>query len=253
MNLAMDEAMARTFSAGEQTQPSIRIWSNSKSVVVGRFQEAAAEVNLELCKMRNVNVARRFTGGGTVFQDEGTLNFTILNAPVYSISKLQEINLGVVMHALTSLGAPCSLSLPNSILIAGRKVCGASAAVGRRFALWHCSILLDADLRLLELTLAPSKSKRISEFVRSRWQPVTTVANSLSRRISGEEMARSLEHSLETLFGVEFEANKTFQEEERCARVLFAQKYSRDEWNLYGNRGFIPGERTGADHTTIAV
>jgi len=253
MNLAMEEAMARAFSARKQTQTSVRFWSTSKAVVLGRFQEVGAEVDLEQCNLHDVQVARRFTGGGTVYLDKGALNFTIVTLPEYSISRLQDINLSVVLQSLANLGIPCTMSTPNSILTRGRKICGASAALGMDFTLWHCSILVDPDVRLLELTLAPSKSKSNSPFVHSRWQPVTTVAKALSRRITVEEMGSYLEHSIEQSFGVRLEKKPASKDENSYAEELYARKYSGVEWNLFGNRNSVSGKQGGAGQTTMAV
>ena len=223
---------------------------------MGRFQEAPAEVNLAQCDLSDVQVARRFTGGGSVYHDEGTLNFTLVSrrSESLSVARCQEINLRLVADALEYLGLRCSLLLPNSILTDGQKVCGAAAAVGRDFTLWHCSILVNTDTRLLELALAPSKSATPSRFVRSKWRPVTTVAKVLSKPISVDEVARSLERSLEKNFGVELEAKRLSTEEERYSEALHSEKYSLDEWNLKGELGFVLARRKGgANHTTIAV
>jgi lipoate-protein ligase A len=256
MNLAVEEAIARVFSAGLQTQPTVRLWINPKAVVLGRFQEAAAEVDLAQCDLSDVQIARRFTGGGSVYHDEGTLNFTLVSrrSESSSIVGCQETNLRLVAEALECLGLRCSLLLPNSILTDGRKVCGAAAAAGKDFTLWHCSVLVNTDTRLLELALAPSKSAKPSRFVRSKWRPVTTVVKALSKPISVDEVARSLERTLEKNFGAELEAKPLSTEEERYSETLHTEKYSLDEWNLKGELGYILGRRKGrGDHTTIAV
>jgi lipoate-protein ligase A len=239
MNLAVEEAIVRVFSAGVQTQPTIRLWVNPKAVVLGRFQEAPAEVDLAQCDLSDVQVARRFTGGGSVFHDEHTLNFTIVSRrpETLSILEFQEINLRLVTEALEYLGLRCAVSLPNSIVIDERKLCGAAAAVGKHFTLWHCSILVDTDTHLLELALAPSKFTTPSRFVRSRWQPVTTVSKALSKPISVDEVARSVERSVEKNFGCELEAKRLSREEERYSEAVYTRKYSLDEWNLKGELG----------------
>ena len=239
MNLALEEALARrSFHEGSQCLPTVRFWRNPKSVVIGRFQEAACEVDLAECNLSQVQIARRFTGGGTVFQDEGTLNLTVVTRPADNppILKLQEQNLRVVLEALHKLGLNCSLSAPNSIFAYGRKICGAAAALGKTFAFWHCSIMVTTDTHLLERVLDPSKAKSPTHFVHSKWNPVTTIANELSKSINIDEVTRALITATQNQFRVKLEAAPLSVEEKECSKALKAKKYSTNEWNLYGNR-----------------
>ena len=236
-NLAVEEALARAFSTGVQTQPTLRLWTNPKAVVVGRFQEVSAEVDLRQCELNKVQIARRFTGGGTVFHDDGTLNLTLVTQrdDAWGDLMFQEANLQLVKESLDKLGLRSSAAR-NSILIDGKKVCGAAAAVGLHFALWHCSILVHTSTQLLELTLAPSKSRSKSRFVHSRWQEVTTLAKALSRPISVDEVANSLERLIEIQAGAKLETGQLSVEEENYSQALNSRKYSSSEWNLNGNR-----------------
>ena len=247
MNLALEEALARrTCPEGSQYLPTVRFWRNSKSVVIGRFQEAACEVDLAGCNLSQVQMVRRFTGGGTVFHDEGTLNLTVVTKPANnpSILRFQEQNLRVVLEALGNLGLDCSLSAPNSIFAHGKKLCGAAAALGKTFAFWHCSIMVTTDTHLLERVLGPSKARSLTRFVHSKWAPVTTIANALSKPISIDEVTRTLITAIQNQFRVELEAAPLSVEEEVCSKALMAQKYSSNEWNLYGNRQVRYGRKS---------
>ena len=237
-NLAVEEALARALSTGEQIQPTLRIWANPKAVVLGRFQDAPAEVDLRQCELNDVQIARRFTGGGTVFHDESTLNLTLASRPRDCLADLsfQEANLELVMGILDELGLRCSIST-NSILINGKKVCGAAAAVGLHFTLWHCSILVDTDTELLELTLAPSKLEGKSRFVHSQWREVTTLTNALSGTYSFDELLSFIKRTLEAKMKVKFETLPLSPEEQRSSQALDSRKYSSSEWTMRGNSG----------------
>ena len=51
------------------------LWQSEDSVVVGKHQNAMAEVNYLWTLKHNFPIARRLTGGGTVYHGPGNLNF----------------------------------------------------------------------------------------------------------------------------------------------------------------------------------
>jgi len=238
MNLAFEEAVARTFSSGLQVQSTMRLWVNRRSVVIGRFQDASAELDSDQCALNYVNIVRRFTGGGAVFHDESILNFTIVRFPPENFSPwaFQEENLKLVSKALNGLGLDSSVEPPNSILLDGRKVCGAAAANGKNFTLWHCSILVDANLVLLEAALAPSKLQTKSHFIHSRWRPVTTLTKSSCNPVSVHEVADCLKRTVEAKMRVNLAASQPSTHEVEYASTLYGRKYSLREWNLEGKQ-----------------
>ena len=56
----------------------LRFWEPNKPfVVVGYANQAAREVDLEACRKLGIPVFRRCTGGGTVLQGPGCLNYSL--------------------------------------------------------------------------------------------------------------------------------------------------------------------------------
>ena len=81
-NLAREEAIARHVGADDAAPtPVLRLWRNAPCAVVGRFQLAAAEVDLAATAALRAPVLRRFTGGGTVWHDPGNLNVSVVLRP----------------------------------------------------------------------------------------------------------------------------------------------------------------------------
>lgn len=236
-NLALEEALART-TTSESFLPTVRFWTNAPATVLGRFQDASLEVDLELCESRKVQVVRRFTGGGTVFHDDGTLNFTIVTkrTPSLSVGSIHETYSHIIMNSLKDLNLNCSISPPNAILVDGRKVCGAAAAVGDNFALWHCTILVSTDTRLLEEALAPSRKNVSTRYVRSRWKPVTTIEAALGMKTNLQDVRSHLLRSFRRQFDARLIQGELTRYEEEDLRTLLYQKYLTVQWNLYGNR-----------------
>ncbi len=235
-NLALEEALARTTQSAN-FEPTVRFWVDPASVVLGRFQRTSDEVDTTLCEQYGVQIARRFTGGGAVFHDEGNLNFTIVNRGNGTLSptKLHEADSSIVVDALSELGMKATFFSPNSIIVGSRKVSGAAAALGSGFTLWHNSILVSSNVDILERVLAPSRKINSTPFVRSRWCPVSTLETVLGKRIGLKRVKSQLVTSLLSILGGKVKAGRLNADEEATFRSLFDGKYSSLDWNQDGN------------------
>lgn len=63
-----------------QNRSVLFLWRNSPAVVIGRHQNPWQECNLQLMRQRGVPLARRRSGGGTVFHDLGNVNLTFFTS-----------------------------------------------------------------------------------------------------------------------------------------------------------------------------
>jgi len=234
-NLALEEALARSMDS-RNSRPTIRFWVNPPSVILGRFQKASAEVDISLCQQSGVQIARRFTGGGAVFHDEGTLNFTIVAQPEFgtTLTELNETSSAIILDAFRALGLKGSILPPNSIIIGEKKVCGAAGALGRGFALWHSSILVSTNINRLELALTPSRKGNVTPYVHSRWHAVTNLQNASGHSVSVNAVKAQLIKSAEEILHVNLHADLLGEEEASLFRRLYSQKYSLPDWNQMG-------------------
>ena len=51
------------------------IYVNDPSIIIGKHQNAYAEINLPYILEKGIPVVRRISGGGTVWHDPGNVNF----------------------------------------------------------------------------------------------------------------------------------------------------------------------------------
>lgn len=162
-NLALDEAL---WEAGEATgTEALRFWESPVHfVVLGYANRIAREVNVPACEARGLPVQRRITGGGTVLQGPGCLNYTLVLriADAGPTASITATNLHVMNRhaaALTrSLERPVRRRGDTDLAIGDRKFSGNAQRRGRRTLLFHGTFLLDLDLDLLRAVLpAPSR------------------------------------------------------------------------------------------------
>ena len=69
-NLAAEEYLLENFR-----ESVFRLWRNADSIIVGRNQNAYAEIDAEWVTANEIPVVRRLSGGGAVFHDLGNVNF----------------------------------------------------------------------------------------------------------------------------------------------------------------------------------
>ena len=62
------------------------LWQNDNTIVVGRNQNTAQEIDPAFVEQHHIRVVRRSTGGGAVYHDMGNLRFK--NPPTLSPSQV---------------------------------------------------------------------------------------------------------------------------------------------------------------------
>lgn len=83
-----------------QQRGILLLWRNRPAVVIGRHQNPWSECNLPAMREMGIALARRRSGGGTVFHDHGNLNMTFFaSKKAYDRKR----NLKVVTEALRRL------------------------------------------------------------------------------------------------------------------------------------------------------
>jgi len=238
LNLAIDEALLCRI-AKEEGPPVVRFWRNRCAVVIGYSQSVEAEVNLELCRIRGIEVIRRITGGGAVYHDLGNLNYSIViksDHPLIRHLDVQEsygVFLSGVIECLKRFGLNSSIDPPNSLLIHDRKISG-SAQVRRRGAiLHHGTILVNSDLNLLYEVLKPQRRVNQQKGVPSKRRTVTNLSDEIAREVSMQAVKESLRRSFEEVFSVKLVHSTLSPEEMELSHTLYDEKYSRKEWNFW--------------------
>lgn len=67
--MAVEEFLFHHFN-----EPVFHLWQNKPSVIIGLNQSMEAEVNMDFVRQNDIQIVRRFSGGGAVYQDLGNIN-----------------------------------------------------------------------------------------------------------------------------------------------------------------------------------
>ena len=138
------------------------LWINSPSVFMGRYQHPEAELDVEYLQSRGIALLGRTSGGGTVYHDEGNINFSVIkNGEASKGFDLAACPLPI-QTALAKKGVEVVRSPRGDLRLEGFKVGGSAEAMTRGRLLYHICLLFDTDLDELEriLTVAPDITAR---------------------------------------------------------------------------------------------
>lgn len=138
-NLALEDWIEANVDL--QQRSILLLWRNRPAVVIGRHQNPWSECNLPTMRRAGIPLARRRSGGGTVFHDLGNLNLTFFTSKkAYD----RQRNLKVVTDALRRIRPELDVHATDrlDIVLNGRfKISGRGRPSGEdlRSALGCCS------------------------------------------------------------------------------------------------------------------
>jgi lipoate---protein ligase len=223
-NLAADEALLDACEAGTEDE-ILRFWEPKENfVVVGYANSVATEVNLPSCASEKIPVLRRLSGGGTVLQGPGCLNYSVIlrigeMGPLSSIAGTNAYVLERQKAAVASFGFPVKVDGQTDLVIGDLKFSGNAQRRKRNFLIFHGTFLLRFDISLVEkFLLMPSKqpeyraNRQHGEFLMNLGVESDTLKSALLKQWGADEMLKDVP----------------------MAKIekLSAEKYLTDEWNL---------------------
>ncbi|HVU27527.1 MAG TPA: biotin/lipoate A/B protein ligase family protein [Verrucomicrobiae bacterium] len=222
-NLAADEALLdwREKNGGEEI---LRFWESPEIFVVcGYANKIATEVNAENCAAKKIPILRRCSGGGTVLQGRGCLNYALIlriaiNSPLAGISNANQFIMEQNRKAIEN-ESRISISGHTDLTIGDLKFSGNSQRRRKHFLLFHGTFLLNFDLKLIgEFLQMPSLQPNYRN-ARKHEQFLTNLNLS----------AESVKSALAQIWNANNELQNPPLEE---IKKLAQEKYSTPEWNF---------------------
>lgn len=210
--------------AGKETQ--LFLWQNRKAVILGRNQNISAECNMEFLEKHHIQPVRRFSGGGSVFQDLGNVNFTFLSIEA---AAAPDRYLEVIKNAVGFLGIPCDYSNRNDLLTGGKKFSGHAYYSDQGKYMYHGTLMVSVDLGLLSGALHPSYLKLHSKGIDSVKSRVVNLSQ-VNRSITAERIKAACIKAFRREFVAE---DKVSYIDSRNMRPIVLDKLRNESW-IYG-------------------
>ncbi|MBD6955606.1 MAG: lipoate--protein ligase family protein [Thermoplasmata archaeon] len=236
LSMAFEEAMWRELQRGKVPN-TLRIWRHRSVAIVGYFQMAEEELNFEKIREHKIDVLRRITGGGAVYQDLGCLVWTIaVKGPKGGgINYIYDFLLKGFVNTLKKF-ATVRVENINDVVVehngVGRKVSGTSATFRDEYYLLHGTLLVDTDLQMLSSVLKVPRIKLADKGISEVKYRVTNLNDALGRRVNFDEIIDEMVKSYSELLGERPIYDIPTKDELDLADELYRIKFSTPEWNL---------------------
>ena len=211
------------------------LWINKPSILIGRNQNTISEINLDYVKENGIDVVRRLSGGGTVYNDLGNINFTFIT---YRNESEPQVKNGFekfalpVINALQSLGVNAVFTGRNDITIDDKKFSGNAQYFQKDKLLHHGTLLFDCDMSKLSLALKSKAIKFKDKGVKSVGARVTNIYPHLEKHMTLEEFREYLKNYIINIHNIEmiYEFNEKDIEE---INKIVKERFETWKWN-YG-------------------
>lgn len=225
-NLAFEEYVLNNLRQGDY----LILWQNRNSVIIGRNQNTAEEINQAFVDAHDVRVVRRNTGGGAVYHDLGNLNYSFITDEHDIAGRSAERFTEPVVRALRGLQLDAESSGRNDILVSGHKVSGTAQQVVKGRILHHGTLLFDSNQDMIAGALNPDPTKFQSKSVKSVRSRVGNIRSFLPADLDMQGFWNYLKIALaeDGIFPISLTDSQL-----ETVRALKTAKYDTWQWN-YG-------------------
>jgi lipoate---protein ligase len=133
------------------------LYKNRNCIVIGRNQVVYSEISIRVQHSKDLPVFRRNSGGGAVFHDEGTLNYAFISDYKQNCNSYSCFN-QIVIKALNEIGLDYIAEKGCNIYYKDYKISGTAQYKRKNRIIHHGSLLISADLHLLDSIFCQSGS-----------------------------------------------------------------------------------------------
>jgi len=162
LNLAAEYYFATEHTFDEDV---FMLWQPRPTIVVGNFQNIHEEVDVPYAISRGIDIVRRLSGGGTVYQDEGSIQFAFIEKREGDIDFRRYLE--PICTCLRELGIDAEINGRNDVTVDGKKVSGNSQYRAGGKTVHHGTLLFSVDIDEMVRATTPPDYKISSKGIKS--------------------------------------------------------------------------------------
>ena len=250
-NMAVDEAIAKT-TGEKHLFPTLRFYQwNPATLSLGYFQKFKTEINYEFCKLNNIGVVRRITGGRAVLHDDEITYSVCIPAdnPLYEKNLIDSYKLiaEALAEGLAILGLNPQFNykkLPDvhsssacfdapslyEITVNGKKIIGSAQKRFQNVFLQHGSIPFTIDSEKL-FNCFKFENSELKNRLKNNFKKIATGINQeKGESVSIEKAINAFIAGFTNKFNIEFFQDDISQIEKKLIDETLYKKYASSEW-----------------------
>jgi lipoate-protein ligase A len=226
-NIATDEYIFKHIK-----EDVFMLWQNDNAIIVGKHQNALAEINVDYVKEKGIHVVRRLSGGGAVYHDMGNLNFSFTHTgddpgKMVDFRKYTQ----PILRVLQKLGVEATFEGRNDLMIDGKKFSGNAEHVVGNKILHHGTLLFSSEMRDISGALKINPLKYQDKATKSVPKRVTNIVDHLSTPITLQVFRDLIMDFVASQFPHATPYSFTKEDLEHIQKIRDA-KYATWEWNF---------------------
>lgn len=232
--IAFDAALIELHKAG-LSPDTVRFLRFPPTVLVGRHQNLARDVRLDVCRGEGIGLARRITGGGAIYLDAGQCGWEIVlsrrRLPMDSLDAYgRAISEAVAAGLEHAFGLPVQFRPPTDIVVADRKLCGTGGYFDGDTLVYQGTVLIDVDpVRIASVLNFPPPTANPAAPPPPR---LTTLKAELRKAPSVGDVQRAVLDGLSGSLGLALDLGTPSAEEEQLATQMHDAEIGTDAFVL---------------------
>jgi lipoate-protein ligase A len=231
-NIALDQAMIELHQSG-RIPDTVRFIHFPPTALVGRHQVLGREIDLGYCAAEGIRVARRITGGGAIYMDEGQLGWALVfHRRSLALGALGDVARAIceaVAAGLARFGVDARYRPRNDIEVDGRKISGTGGFFDGDTLIYQGTVLVDVDPTRMLSALKVPQAKLARHGAASAAQRVVSLRELLGGATpSMPELQEALLAGFSERLGLAWQAAELGPEEESFAQGLYEQEIGTD-------------------------